>query len=297
MTIRLITDITTLRTELDLHRANGSSIGFVPTMGYLHDGHTSLMRAASEANDLTVASIFVNPLQFGATEDLSTYPRDLPNDTRLAETAGVDLLFVPTVEEMYPNGAVLTSVTVDELAGLWEGSTRPGHFDGMATVVTKLFSIVGACRAYFGEKDYQQLAIIRRFTSDLSIPVEVVGCPIVRADDGLALSSRNTYLAADERQAATVLNRALRSGADLISTGETDPQVVMGHMADVVAAVPLATLDYAAVVDTDTLVVPEQIGAQYRLLIAAKVGRPRLIDNLGLPEAPPTISTQEDSRL
>ncbi len=282
MKVQTISAIDALRQTLDQHRAAGRSIGFVPTMGFLHAGHGSLMDAAAASNDITVASIFVNPLQFGANEDLSSYPRDLENDTALAEACDVDLLFVPTVEEMYPFGPVLTSVSVDALAHRWEGSTRPTHFAGMATVVTKLLSIIGPCAAYFGEKDYQQLAIIRRFVADLSLPVDVVGCPIIRADDGLALSSRNTYLEPDQRVAAAVVNRSLRSAASLIEGGETDPEVVMAHIATIIDEEPLAELDYAAAVDPDTLEVPEQIGDHCRLLIAAKVGKPRLIDNLGV---------------
>ncbi|MFT7597849.1 MAG: pantoate--beta-alanine ligase [Acidimicrobiales bacterium] len=282
MTIRQIDNIAMLRIELDRARANGKSIGFVPTMGFLHEGHASLMRAAAADNDLVVASIFVNPLQFGADEDLSTYPRDLPRDTELAAEAGVDLLFTPDVDEMYPFGPVLTSVSIDALSNMLEGATRPDHFAGMATVVTKLFSIVGACRAYFGQKDYQQLAIVRRFVADLSIPVDVVGCPIIRAEDGLALSSRNTYLQPDERVAATVLNRALLAGAALISSGQQNPTIVANAMTKLVDAEPLATLDYAAVVDADTLAVPELISEPWRLLVAAQVGKPRLIDNIGV---------------
>ncbi len=282
MNIRLIPTIEALRTELDDARAAGKRIGFVPTMGYLHDGHASLMRAARSENDLVVASIFVNPLQFGANEDLSSYPRDLERDTEISAEAGVELIFNPSVDEMYPSGPVLSSVSVPALSTQWEGATRPTHFAGMATVVTKLFWIVGACHAYFGEKDYQQLAIIRRFVADLSIPVTVVGCPIVRADDGLALSSRNSYLSESERSAASVLNRALRTGAALIDDGETNPAVVMEAMAGVVGEEPLATLDYAALVDPATLEVPERIPSACRLLIAAQVGRPRLLDNLGV---------------
>jgi pantoate--beta-alanine ligase len=282
MTLRQIDTIEELRAILDRERRREATIGFVPTMGFLHDGHASLMRAANAANDLVVASIFVNPLQFGANEDLASYPRDLERDTEIAADAGVDLLFVPSVDEMYPHGAVSTSVRVDELARRWEGTTRPTHFAGMATVVTKLFWIVGACRAYFGEKDFQQLAIIRRFVADLSIPVEVIGCPIARAEDGLALSSRNTYLEPAERQAATVLSRTLEAAATAIEKGERDPIVVAELMAAMVATEPLARLDYAACVDPATLDVPERIDAPCRLLIAAQVGRPRLIDNLGV---------------
>ncbi len=282
MTIRLIPTIETLRAELDNARAAGKQVGFVPTMGYLHDGHASLMRAARSENDLVVASIFVNPLQFGADEDLSSYPRNLERDTEISAEAGVDLIFNPAVAEMYPSGPVLSSVSVPTLSTRWEGATRPTHFAGMATVVTKLFWIVGACNAYFGEKDYQQLAIIRRFVADLSIPVTVVGCPIVRAEDGLALSSRNSYLSESERSAASVLNRALRTGAALIEDGETNPAVIMEAMAGVVGEEPLATLDYAALVHPATLEVPERIPSACRLLIAAQVGRPRLLDNLGV---------------
>lgn len=282
MTIRLIPTIEALRAELDNARAAGKRVGLVPTMGYLHDGHGSLMRAARADNDLVVASIFVNPLQFGANEDLSSYPRDLGRDTEISAEAGVDLIFNPSVDEMYPAGPVLSSVSVEALSTQWEGATRPTHFAGMATVVTKLFGIVGTCSAYFGEKDFQQLAIIRRFVADLSIPVDVVGCPIVRAEDGLALSSRNSYLSESERPAASVLNRALRTGAALIDDGETNPAVVMEAMAGVVGEEPLARLDYAALVDPATLEVPERIPSACRLLIAAQVGRPRLLDNLGV---------------
>ncbi len=258
-------------------------------MGYLHEGHASLMEAAVEASDVGVASVFVNPLQFGEGEDLSTYPRDLERDAALAEACGVAYLFTPGVEEMYPRGPVETSVHVDALADRWEGATRPGHFAGMATVVTKLFAIVGPCRAYFGEKDYQQLAIIRRFVEDLSLPIDVVGCPTVRAEDGLALSSRNAYLEPPERAAATVLYRALTRGGDLIRGGETNPATVVGAMTDIVSREPLAELDYAAVVDASSLATPDLVDATCRLLIAAQVGRPRLIDNIGVdPEEGPS---------
>ncbi len=284
MTIRGIAEIHDLRHQLDSARADGASIGFVPTMGYLHDGHASLMRAARAANDLVVASIFVNPLQFAAGEDLSSYPRDLERDTALADEAGVDLLFTPTVDEMYPFGPVLTTVSVGGLSQLWEGSSRPTHFAGVATVVAKLFSIIGTSRAYFGEKDYQQLAIIRRMAADLSIPVEVVGCPIIREDDGLAMSSRNVYLDETHRPAATVLRRALDAGL-AAAEHSTDPDVVMAAMRATVEAEPLAELDYVAAVDGATLAVPERLDADSRLLIAARVGQPRLIDNCAVSSA------------
>lgn len=255
--IAVVDTVEAFRKALDAERAAGRTVGLVPTMGYLHDGHASLMRRAAAECDVVAATVFVNPLQFAPGEDLSTYPRDLDRDIALAEEAGVSLLFAPPVEEMYP-GEVLTTVHVDKVGDGLEGAARPTHFDGVATVVAKLFAISGPCRAYFGEKDWQQLAVVRRLVADLSLPVEVVGCPIVREPDGLAMSSRNVHLSPEERQAATVLHRALLAGR----AGGPDA------MRAVVATEPLVHLDYA-----------EQVGD--RLLIAARVGRTRLIDNMG----------------
>ena len=277
----LLTSIAELRASLDDHRRRGATVGFTPTMGYLHDGHGSLMRAARAANDVVVASIFVNPLQFAEGEDLSDYPRDLDRDLDLAGDNGVDLVLAPAVDEMYPNGAVLTTVSVTELSSRWEGASRPTHFDGVATVVAKLFNIVGPCRAYFGEKDYQQLAVIRRMVSDLSAAVEVVGCPIIREADGLAMSSRNVYLSPEDRAAAVVLRRALDAGRGAAAGGADDPAEVVEAMTRVVEAEPRAVLDYAAAVDPDTLETPERLGPEARLLIAARLGQTRLIDNDG----------------
>lgn len=282
MTIETLTTIAQLRLVLNAARSQGSDVGFVPTMGFLHDGHASLMRAASADNDLVVASIFVNPLQFAPDEDLEDYPRDIERDTALAEAAGVAILFIPNVAEMYRFGPVLTTVSVDQLGARYEGATRPNHFSGMATVVSKLFNIVGPCRAYFGEKDYQQLAIIRRMVADLSIPVEVVGCPIVREPDGLAMSSRNTYLDQTQRQAATVLRRALDAGVSAIDSGERSRLAVEAAMLDILASEPLVTADYAAVVDAANFEVPATLVHDVRLLVAAQVGRPRLLDNCGV---------------
>jgi pantoate--beta-alanine ligase len=252
------------RKALDAERAAGRTVGLVPTMGYLHDGHASLMRRAAAECDVVAATIFVNPLQFAATEDLSTYPRDLDGDRRLAEASGVHHLFAPSEAEMYPEGrdGVLTTVHVAGPSEGLEGASRPTHFDGVATVVTKLFAIAGPCRAYFGEKDWQQLLVVRRLVHDLSLPVEVVGCPIVREDDGLAMSSRNVYLTPEQRAAATVLHRALLAGR-----GAPDPEAAM---AAVVATEPLADLDYVASRDG-------------RLLVAARFGSTRHIDNLENP--------------
>lgn len=277
----LVPTINEVRSTLSAARTAGQRIGFVPTMGFLHAGHGSLIEVAREHNDLVIVSIFVNPLQFAANEDLSDYPSDLDHDRALAGEAGADLIFTPDVDEMYPLGPVLTSVTVDSLAGRWEGATRPTHFAGVATVVAKLFSIIGSCSAYFGEKDFQQLAIIRRMVSDLSMPVDVIGCPIVREPDGLAMSSRNAYLDAAQRSAAPVLRRALDRGLDLIADGERSASVLQREMAAVVAAEPLATLDYAAAVDAATLEEPENLAGDVRLIIAAQIGRPRLLDNAG----------------
>lgn len=276
-----VTTIEALRERLAVGRAAGGTIGFVPTMGYLHDGHASLMAAARGDCELVVASVFVNPLQFGAGEDLDAYPRDLDRDTAICAEAGVDLLFVPPVEEMYPR-PVLTTVTVAGITERFEGASRPTHFAGVATVVTKLLGIVGPCRAYFGEKDWQQVCVVRRLVSDLSLPVDVVACPTLREGDGLARSSRNVYLDAGERVAAPVLHRALQEGAALVEAGERSAAAVEAHMAAVVAAEPRAELDYAAVVAADTLASVEPLAGELRLLIAARVGRPRLLDNVGV---------------
>jgi pantoate--beta-alanine ligase len=290
--LTVVERITDLRAELDAARAAGRVVGFVPTMGYLHDGHASLMRAARAETDVVVASIFVNPLQFGAGEDLDAYPRDLDRDSALADAAGVDVLFVPPAEEMYPQ-PVLTTVTVAEVSAPFEGASRPTHFAGVATVVAKLLSIVGACRAYFGEKDYQQLAVVRRMVADLSMPVEVVGCPTVREPDGLAMSSRNAYLDPDERAAAPVVHRALLAGRDLVLAGERDPTKVRRAMAAVVDAEPLARLDYAEVAEAGSLAVPVELAGPLRLLAAVHVGPARLIDNMGVTA--PAASTERST--
>jgi pantoate--beta-alanine ligase len=279
--VRAVTTIADLRAELDRARAAARTVGFVPTMGYLHDGHASLMRGARAETDVVVASIFVNPLQFGVGEDLDSYPRDLARDADVAAGAGVDLLFTPSVDEMYPT-PVLTSVSVAQVSEPLEGAARPAHFAGVATVVAKLFAIVGPCRAYFGAKDFQQVAVVRRMAHDLSFPVEVVACPTVRELDGLAMSSRNVYLSADERAAAPVVHRALQAGAAQILAGERDPAAVRELMAQIIEAEPLAGLDYAAVVDADSFTVPEPLTGNLRLLAAVRFGRARLIDNVGV---------------
>ena len=272
--MNLIETVAAFRAALDAERAGGRTVGLVPTMGALHDGHLSLVRRAASEGDVVAVTIFVNPLQFGPTEDLATYPRDIRADAAVAEAAGVAHLLAPTVEEMFPSPP-LTTVRVAEVSEGGEGASRPGHFDGVATVVAKLFALAGPCRAYFGEKDWQQLQVVRRLAADLSFPVEVVACPTVREPDGLALSSRNRHLSDEERRAAPVLHRALLAGRALVAGGRCDPGELRRAMADVVAAEPLARLDHAEVGDGGP-------GA-LRLLVAARIGTTRLIDNLEAP--------------
>ena len=273
--------IASFRAALDAARAEGAGVGFVPTMGYLHDGHGSLMRAASADCDVAAASIFVNPLQFAANEDLSDYPRDLERDLALADECGVTHVLVPSVEEMYPT-PILTTVTVADITARFEGAARPEHFAGVATVVAKLFSLVGPCRAYFGEKDFQQLAVVRRMALDLSMPVTVVGCPIVREPDGLAMSSRNVYLSEAQRAAAPVLHRSLLEAVAAVAAGERSVASVESVVADAVAAEPEAVLDYASLVDAATLEPATAVTGTQRLLVAARFGTTRLLDNIAI---------------
>jgi pantoate--beta-alanine ligase len=288
MTVTVHETIASFRVALG--RAGGR-VGFVPTMGYLHAGHRSLMDAArtDPRNEVVAASIFVNPLQFGPTEDLAAYPRDLDRDLAVCAAAGVDHVLHPSAEEMYPAGVpTLTTVTVAALSEPMEGASRPAHFAGVATVVAKLFAIVGPCRAYFGEKDWQQLAVVTRMAADLSLPVEVVGCPIVREPDGLALSSRNVYLTDAERAAAPGLQRALLAGAAAVEAGSRDPEAVRAAMRAVLEPVPEADIDYLEVLDAATLAAVEPLRGTLRLLGAVRFGRARLIDNTGVTVSAPT---------
>jgi pantoate--beta-alanine ligase len=285
-----VATIAELRGRLDAVRASRGTVGVVPTMGYLHDGHLSLAREARRHHDVVVMTIFVNPLQFAPDEDLATYPRDPDGDAAKAASVGVDLLFVPGLDEMYPQGrdAVLTGVAVPELSSVMEGVSRRTHFGGVCTVVAKLFNIVGPSSAYFGEKDYQQLAIVRRMVFDLSFPVQVVGCPVVREHDGLAMSSRNVYLSDEERQVAPVLHRALRLGAAAIRSGTTDADEVRTLMRAEIQAAPLGELDYVEVADPDTLAPLQVAHDRARLFGALRFGRARLIDNVGVDRVGPT---------
>jgi pantoate--beta-alanine ligase len=278
--MRHIETIAELRAACDDARAGGGRVGLVPTMGFLHEGHRSLMRAARAANDLVVVSVFVNPLQFGANEDLDRYPRDLAGDLAQCEAEGVDLVFAPTVAEMYPHGPSLSTVHVARLTADLCGAARPTHFDGVTTVVTKLFAIAGSCRAYFGRKDAQQLAVVTRMVADLNLPVEVVGCPIVREADGLAMSSRNAYLSPAQRAAARVLSRALEAGAQAVAGGERDPHTVTALVRRVVATEPLVALEYVEARDANELTTFERLDGDVLLALAARVGETRLIDNV-----------------
>ena len=279
--MRLISSIEAVRRETLLMALERKQVGFVPTMGSLHDGHASLLERAAKDNHFVIASVFVNPLQFGDGEDFDSYPRSIEKDKQIAESAGVDILFVPTVKDMYPSETG-TKVVVSKLSQLWEGASREGHFDGVATVVTKLFGIVGPCKAYFGEKDFQQLQIIRQIVVDLNLPVKVVGSPTVREADSLAMSSRNVYLSSEERLAAPILRVALDEGLNLVRRGERDPLVVMALMKQIVETEPLAILDYVAAVNAHNLQIPKILHAEIRLLAAAHIGKTRLLDNDGL---------------
>ncbi|HEX8099759.1 MAG TPA: pantoate--beta-alanine ligase [Actinomycetota bacterium] len=277
-------------------RTRGGTVGFVPTMGALHQGHARLMKQSREESDLAVLSIFVNPLQFGAAEDLAAYPRSLDKDRAVAQSLGTDLLFSPDQDEMYPGGPPEVTVDPGPLGDRLEGASRPGHFRGVLTVVAKLFNVMGPSRAYFGEKDAQQLALIRRMVGELNFPVAVVACPTVREIDGLALSSRNAYLSADERRAAPVLFDALSVAAGLVRAGERSAAVVKAEMARRIGAEPLARIDYVAVVDDATWEEASTIAGPARALVAARFGATRLIDNVVLPWEPTwSVQNTEDS--
>ena len=277
--MRLIEDVAELRAVLGAERRQGRTIGFAPTMGALHEGHVSLVRAARAANDVVVVSIFVNPLQFGPAEDFDLYPRQLEADLALLEPAGVDVVFHPRPDRFTPPGR-LTSVRVEGLTGMLEGATRPGHFDGVTTIVTKLFNAVQPDRAYFGEKDFQQLAVIARMVADLDQPVEVVGCPIVREADGLAMSSRNAYLTPAQRRDALALSAALRHVA---ANWNGNVDYARDELRATLTSAPNVRLDYAEVVDPETLEPLEGVAqGPVQALVAAWLGDTRLIDNIRL---------------
>ncbi len=276
--MKVVKTIQEVRDAVKEWKAQGLSVGFVPTMGYLHEGHESLINKAVEGNDRVVVSIFVNPMQFGPTEDLDKYPRDLERDSKLCERAGANLIFHPEKEEMYFDD-FSSYVDINGLSDELCGKSRPVHFRGVCTVVTKLFNIVSPDRAYFGEKDAQQLAIIRRFVRDLNIDVEIIGCPIIREEDGLAKSSRNTYLSKEERQAALILSQSLNLAKDAINSGERDSKAVIDLISKNIKKEPLAKIDYVEVVDSLSMAAVEKIEKSVLVAIAVYIGKTRLIDN------------------
>lgn len=279
-------DIAATRRAIAEARRAGRRIGFVPTMGYLHAGHLSLVDAARRDKTWVVASIFVNPTQFGPNEDFERYPRDSAGDLRQCEDAGVDLVFMPSVEDMYPPGST-TTVHVAQLTDTLCGPCRPGHFDGVATVVAKLFNIVQPDAAYFGQKDAQQLAVIRQMTRDLNLPMEIVGCPTVREADGLAMSSRNALLSADERRRAVVLYRALCTARDTLAGGECGAQVIIAQMRQIIDTAQPTRIDYISIVSPETMQLVEHIEQPVLVALAVHIGHTRLIDNMLLdPGAP-----------
>jgi pantoate--beta-alanine ligase len=282
--VRVITTARGFSDALEAERALGRRVGLVPTMGALHAGHRSLVARAAVECDTVAVTVFVNPLQFTVAEDLAHYPRDLDGDVDQAAASGAAIVFAPAVQEMYPGfpAPVATSVHVDAVGDVLEGVSRPGHFDGVATVVAKLCSLAGRSRVYFGEKDFQQLAVVRRMVADLSLPVEIVACPTVREDDGLALSSRNVRLSDEGRRAAVALHRALEAGVEAIGAGERDPVRVGAVMGAVLGAEAEVVPDYAVAVDAATLAAPVRLSGEVRLLVAASVGPVRLIDNVGV---------------
>ena len=273
------------RTVAELRAARSDApapVGLVPTMGALHDGHLSLVARARDECATVVASLFVNPAQFGPNEDFDRYPRDEARDSELFEQHGVDFLFAPSVDEVYPQGHA-TTVRVAGVTGRLEGAHRPGHFDGVATVVLKLFNVVQPDRAYFGQKDAQQLVVIRKLVRELDLPVEVVGCPTVREPDGLALSSRNAYLSAEERQQARSLSAGLRRAQDAFDAGELDPERLRGLVLETVEAQPLAEIDYVSLADASTLdELARAVEGPALLSLAVRFGGTHLIDNVTL---------------
>lgn len=280
--MQVIKQIEQLKQVVRDAKRQGKTVGLVPTMGYLHEGHLTLMRRARQEQGLVIATLFVNPLQFGPQEDYADYPRDLARDCELAESTGIDVLFAPAVDEMYPagNGKTLTFVDVEKITASLCGASRPGHFRGVATVVTKLFNIAEADVAYFGQKDAQQVAVIRRMAEDLNMNVKIVAVPIVRESDGLAMSSRNKYLDSAQRQAALVLSRSLERAASLLAAGERDSSLIVATVRDLISQEPLAEIDYVSLVDPLTMEALDRVETRALLALAVKFGKTRLIDNM-----------------
>lgn len=277
--MKIIATISEMQSQAESLRRQGKTIGFVPTMGFLHEGHLSLMRAARKECDAVVASIFVNPTQFGPNEDFHRYPRDAEGDRKKCESAGVDILFMPGVREMYPEKATVF-VTVEGVSDILEGAVRPGHFRGVATVVAKLFHIVKPHKAYFGQKDFQQCVVIKRMVKGLDMDVEIAVIATEREQDGLAMSSRNSYLNPDERRAAAVLYKALTAARDLFRAGAKEPEKLKNKMRAIFANEPGVTVDYVEIADPHDLTPVSTIDSTIVLLVAVRLGRTRLIDNL-----------------
>ena len=277
--MNIITSLSEMQSTAESLRRQGKRIGFVPTMGFLHEGHLSLMRASRKECDVTVVSIFVNPTQFGPQEDLDRYPRDAEGDRKKCESVGVDILFMPGAKEMYPEKPSVF-VVVEGISDVLEGAVRPGHFRGVATVVAKLFAIVKPRVAYFGQKDFQQCVVIKRMVKGLNMDVEVSVLPTVREPDGLAMSSRNTYLNVDERRASVILSRALKAGEELVKSGVREPEKVKQKMRAVLLQEKGLVIDYAEAADPETLEPVEIFSNGMVLLVAARLGKIRLIDNL-----------------
>lgn len=276
--INIVNTVEQVREQVKAWRKEGLTVGLVPTMGFLHEGHKSLIDKAVEENDRVVVSVFVNPTQFGPNEDFESYPRDMEKDAALCEAAGASLIFHPEPSDMYLDG-YSTFVDMDTLTKELCGKTRPIHFRGVCTVVSKLFNIVCPDKAYFGQKDAQQLAVIKHMVRDLNFGLEIVGCPIIREDDGLAKSSRNTYLNADERKAATVLNKALTKGKEAVMSGEKDAAKVKAIITDIIEKEPLAKIDYVEIVDWNNLEAVDSTEGDILTAIAVYIGKTRLIDN------------------
>jgi len=274
----IVNTVNEIRKKVKEWKSKGLSVGFVPTMGYLHEGHESLIKKACEENDKVVVSIFVNPLQFGPKEDLTTYPKDLERDSTICERAGADVVFHPENDEIYESD-FSTFVDMTGLTKELCGESRPIHFRGVCTVVNKLFNIVCPDRAYFGQKDAQQLAIIKRMVRDLSVDVEIIGCPIVREEDGLAKSSRNIYLSNKERKAATILDKSLMKARKLIEDGERSSKSIINSITQTINSEPMAKMDYVNVVDSASIEPVEIIGSSVLVAIAVFIGKTRLIDN------------------
>jgi len=277
--MRLINKINDIKAVIRTNKAMGKSIGYVPTMGYLHEGHLSLAKRSVQDNDFTVMSIFVNPTQFGPNEDFERYPRDLERDLALAESVGVDVVFAPSVEEMYPDG-YKTYVNVEDITNVLCGRSRPGHFRGVTTVVNKLFNIVEPNKAYFGQKDAQQVVVIKKMVRDLNMNLEVITCPIVREADGLAMSSRNVYLSSEERKAALILSKSLFEAEELIKQGERSRKKIVEYIESRIKTEKLAEIDYVEVVSADNLDIMEELKGTILIALAVKFGKTRLIDNV-----------------